>query len=74
MEADDLELRIAMVRGHATAATCSCGAGRCDERVHDIATAQGTIVEEFATKALEGDLAARWLEWSDATGRPGGGT
>jgi hypothetical protein len=32
------------------------------ERVQAIATAEGTTVEELAPKALEGDLAVRWLE------------
>ena len=32
------------------------------ERVQKIATAEGTTVEELATKALERDLARRWLE------------
>jgi len=32
------------------------------ERVQEIATAEGTTVEELATKALERDLARRWLE------------
>ena len=32
------------------------------ERVEEIATAEGTTVEELATKALERDLARRWLE------------
>ena len=32
------------------------------ERVHEIAAAEGTTVEELATKALERDLARRWLE------------
>jgi predicted CopG family antitoxin len=32
------------------------------ERVRKIATAEGTTVEELATKALERDLARRWLE------------
>ncbi len=32
------------------------------ERVQDIATAEGTTVEKLATKALERDLARRWLE------------
>lgn len=32
------------------------------ERVQEIATAEGKTVEEFATKALEWDLARRWLE------------
>lgn len=31
-------------------------------RVQKIATAEGTTVEELATKALERDLARRWLE------------
>jgi hypothetical protein len=30
--------------------------------VQKIATAEGTTVEELATKALERDLARRWLE------------
>jgi hypothetical protein len=32
------------------------------ERVQKIATAEGTTVEDLATKALERDLARRWLE------------
>jgi hypothetical protein len=32
------------------------------DRVQKIATAEGTTVEERATKALERDLARRWLE------------
>jgi fructose-1,6-bisphosphatase/sedoheptulose 1,7-bisphosphatase-like protein len=32
------------------------------ERVKKVATAEGTTVEELATKALERDLARRWLE------------
>jgi predicted transcriptional regulator len=32
------------------------------QRVQEIATAEGTTVEELATKALERDLARRWLE------------
>ncbi len=32
------------------------------ERVQTAATAEGTTVEELATKALERDLARRWLE------------
>jgi hypothetical protein len=32
------------------------------ERVQQIATAEGTTVEELTTKALERDLARRWLE------------
>jgi predicted transcriptional regulator len=32
------------------------------ERVQKIATAEGMTVEELATKALERDLARRWLE------------
>ena len=32
------------------------------ERVQEIATAEGTTVEALATKALERDLARRWLE------------
>jgi hypothetical protein len=30
--------------------------------VQKVATAEGTTVEELATKALERDLARRWLE------------
>jgi len=30
--------------------------------VREIATVEGTTVEEFATKALERDLARRWLD------------
>jgi hypothetical protein len=32
------------------------------ERVQRVATAEGTTVEELTTKALERDLARRWLE------------
>ena len=32
------------------------------ERVQEIATAEGTTVEALATRALERDLARRWLE------------
>jgi predicted transcriptional regulator len=32
------------------------------ERVQKVATAEGTTVEQLATKALERDLARRWLE------------
>ena len=32
------------------------------DRVQEIATAEGTTVEVLATKALERDLARRWLE------------
>jgi predicted transcriptional regulator len=32
------------------------------ERVQQIATAEGTTVEDLATKALERDLARRWLQ------------
>ena len=32
------------------------------ERVQEIARAEGTTVEALATKALERDLARRWLE------------
>ncbi len=32
------------------------------ERVQKVASAEGTTVEELATKALERDLARRWLE------------
>ena len=32
------------------------------DRVQKVATAEGTTVEELATKALERDLARRWLE------------
>jgi fructose-1,6-bisphosphatase/sedoheptulose 1,7-bisphosphatase-like protein len=32
------------------------------ERVRKVATAEGTTVEELATKALERELARRWLE------------
>jgi hypothetical protein len=38
------------------------------ERVQQIATAEGTTVEDLATKALERDLARRWL---DRVGREG---
>lgn len=32
------------------------------ERVQKVATSEGTTVEELATKAIERDLARRWLE------------
>lgn len=32
------------------------------ERVQEIATAEGTTVEALATRALERDLARRWIE------------
>lgn len=32
------------------------------DRVQKVATAEGTTVEALATKALERDLARRWLE------------
>jgi fructose-1,6-bisphosphatase/sedoheptulose 1,7-bisphosphatase-like protein len=32
------------------------------DRLQEIATAEGTTVEELVTKALERDLARRWLE------------
>ena len=32
------------------------------ERVQEIATAEGTTVEQLAAQALERDLARRWLE------------
>jgi fructose-1,6-bisphosphatase/sedoheptulose 1,7-bisphosphatase-like protein len=32
------------------------------ERVQKVASAEGTTVEELATKAIERDLARRWLE------------
>ena len=35
---------------------------RVQQRVQQIATVEGTTVEELATKALERDLARRWLE------------
>jgi predicted transcriptional regulator len=38
------------------------------ERVQQIAAAEGTTVEQFATKAIERDLARRWL---DRVGREG---
>jgi predicted CopG family antitoxin len=38
------------------------------ERVQKVATAEGTSVEELTTKALERDLARRWL---DQVGREG---
>jgi predicted transcriptional regulator len=38
------------------------------ERVQRVATAEGTTVEALATKALERDLARRWL---DGVGREG---
>ena len=43
------------------------------ERVQKIASAEGTTVEEVATKALERDLARRWLERAGAkAGSPRG--
>lgn len=38
------------------------------ERVQQIAAAEGTTVDQFATKAIECDLARRWL---DRIGREG---
>jgi predicted transcriptional regulator len=38
------------------------------ERVQQVAAAEGTTVEQLATKAIERDLARRWL---DRTGREG---
>ena len=38
------------------------------ERVRQIAAAEGTTVDQFATKAIERDLAGRWL---DRVGREG---
>jgi hypothetical protein len=38
------------------------------DRVQEAATAEGTTVEQIATKALERDLARRWL---DRVGREG---
>ena len=38
------------------------------ERVQQIATAEGTTVDQLATKAIERDLARRWL---DRIGRDG---
>jgi predicted transcriptional regulator len=38
------------------------------ERVQQIATAEGTTVDQLATKAIERDLARRWL---DRIGREG---
>ena len=38
------------------------------DRVQEAATAEGTTVEQLATKALERDLARRWL---DRVGREG---
>jgi predicted transcriptional regulator len=38
------------------------------ESVQQIAAAEGTTVEQFATKAIERDLARRWL---DRIGREG---
>lgn len=32
------------------------------ERVQQIAAAEGTTVDQFATKAIERDLARRWLD------------
>lgn len=32
------------------------------ERVQQIATAEGTTVDQLATKAIERDLARRWLD------------
>lgn len=39
------------------------------ERAQQIATAEGTTVEAIATKALERDLARRWLERIDREGK-----
>ena len=39
------------------------------ERVQQIAAAEGTTVDQLATKAIERDLARRWL---DRVGREGG--
>ena len=39
------------------------------DRVQKAATAEGTTVEELATKALERDLARRWLERVGREGR-----
>lgn len=38
------------------------------ERVQQVAAAEGTTVEQLATKAIERDLARRWL---DCIGREG---
>ena len=38
------------------------------ERVQQVAAAEGTTVEQLATKAIERDLARRWL---DRVGREG---
>ena len=38
------------------------------ERVQQVAAAEGTTVEQLATKAIERDLARRWL---DRVGRDG---
>lgn len=38
------------------------------ERARQIATAEGTTVDQLATKAIESDLARRWL---DRIGREG---
>jgi len=39
------------------------------ERVQKAATAEGTTVEELATKALERELARRWLEQVEREGQ-----
>lgn len=39
------------------------------ERVRAAAAAEGTTVEELATKALERDLARRWLERVEREGQ-----
>src|SRR5688572_13918803 len=43
------------------------------ERVQKIATAEGTTVEELATKALERDLARHWLGRVGTRGSSGAG-
>lgn len=40
------------------------------ERVQEVATVEGTTVEELATKALQRDLARRWLERIGREGQP----
>jgi ribosomal protein L13E len=42
--------------------------GAVYDRVQEVAAAEGTTIEQLATKALERDLARRWL---DRVGREG---
>ena len=43
------------------------------ERVQQVAAAEGTTVEQLATKAIESDLARRWLDrvWREGDQRRG---